>query len=109
MSTTSGGRASHVVAFRRVQYERVADRSALTVFCPRRNQVTDVAECRGCEHWRGLCIDPGDREAFVRCAWLHDHAAPRASNSGHAALSDIMSAPVHCLLHCGPTSAAPPL
>ena len=65
------GRASSPVAFRRVHYERAGDRSVLTVFCPRRNQITDAGECRECDHCRGLCIDRGGGEVFVRCAWLH--------------------------------------
>jgi CBS domain-containing protein len=99
MTRTNGSdrETSTPVAFRRVQYEHVGRTRVLTVFCPRRNQVMDVGECRKCEHCRGLCIDPADRDAFVRCGWQHERAAPRAAGSAHAALSAIMSAPVYCV------------
>lgn len=97
MSSNGHGDGSSPVVFRRVHYERAGAHNQLTVYCPRRNQVTDAAECRECGHCRGLCIDGGGGEVFVRCAWLHGQATPRPSAATPAALSSIMSTPVHCV------------
>lgn len=96
MSDNGRGDASSPVVFRRVHYERAGAHNQLTVYCPRRNQITEASECRDCEHCRGLCIDGGGGEVFVRCAWLHGQIPPRPTATV-ASLASIMSAPVHCV------------
>ncbi len=48
--------------------QRVGDGS-MGVLCARRLQVVDVLECRPCEHFRGLSLDPAGGAVFARCAW----------------------------------------
>jgi CBS domain-containing protein len=98
------------VTFRRIQGEDRPSGRVLGVFCPRREQAVDLSECRTCEHCRGLCIDPRDRESFLRCTW--ENARPDAiareprekpddrvsePPARSTSLSAIMTAPAHCV------------
>jgi CBS domain-containing protein len=85
-------------AFRRVQRERSGETTRLAVLCTRRMQVVDVSECRSCEHCRGLCIDPGSRELFLRCvSTAPGEGLEAAPGAGVNAISRIMSSPARCL------------
>jgi CBS domain-containing protein len=90
------------VAFRRVNVDRVGDRNEPVVFCPRKLTVLPVAECRDCPQFAGLCVNPHDGDAFLRCAFANQLGAslpPDATgDTKHELLrtpvSEIMSSPV---------------
>lgn len=73
------------VTFRRLQRHEVEGGRVLGVFCPRLTRAIDVRECRSCEHCQGLCIDPSDRETFLRCAWQGAAAGDPDSTSASQA------------------------
>ncbi|MDD9933364.1 MAG: CBS domain-containing protein [Myxococcales bacterium] len=69
MSTSADKVASHHlrVTFRRVQAEAAGTERVLAVFCPRQARAVGLTECRQCDHCQGLCVDPSDRQTFLRC------------------------------------------
>jgi len=98
------------LTFRRIHSEDSARGRVLGVFCPRRAHVVDVSECRSCEHCRGLCVDPRDRETFLRCTWedargeipVYEAREERSSPPSepparHTPLSAVMSSPARCV------------
>ena len=93
------------VTFRRVQSERAETTRVLAVFCPRRTEVLDLRQCQACEHCEGLCVDPTDRDTFVRCNWAAVGAveppprdAATASNPQRdTSLASVMSTPARCV------------
>ncbi len=103
----SEDRPSLRITFRRVHSEQVGEQKALVAFCPRRLATVPLAECRKCEQCKGLCIDPSDRETFLRCAWDDvsprppDELAPTPEGATTASaratpLCAVMSTPVRC-------------
>ncbi len=106
-------RATYLKAatFRRLQHELSGGERVLAVFCPRRAQAIDVRECRSCEYCEGLCVDPSERETFLRCTFedaadvapgipsqLPGSSRPDAGGSARETpLSAVMTAPPHCV------------
>lgn len=94
------------VTFRRVSVERLEDHNAPLVFCPRRSSVISAAECRNCDHFAGLCINPSEGDAFLRCTWDAEHprsaqdlssSADLSLGAGRTPISELMSTPVECV------------
>jgi len=92
------------VTFRRVRRESAAGERVLAVFCPRRTEAVDLRDCHACEHCRGLCVDPTDRDTFLRCVWSPDDAdvpaAPRGAPSARpheTLLASVMTTPARCI------------
>src|SRR3954453_22042458 len=90
------------VTFRRALREPSATGTTFALLCPRREQILDVADCRRCEHVRGVCFDALNSDVFVRCAWIQAerlvpaaNERPRAVQS--APLSEVMSSPALCV------------
>jgi CBS domain-containing protein len=95
--------------FRRLRREGRGDESVLAVFCPRRSQAIEVRECRSCDHCRGLCVDPSDRETFLRCTWQGvatvESLPPKAAEerptetatARQTNLASIMTSPPYCV------------
>jgi CBS domain-containing protein len=83
------------MTFRRVQRQ---GKSPMAVLCPRRMRVIDVVECRRCEHCRGLSLDPGGTDVFLRCAWQRTHGRHSLSTAARQeSVATIMSAPATCV------------
>jgi CBS domain-containing protein len=84
VSVSTRPAASHhlTVTFRRIQTEDAGGERVLAVFCPRQAQAVALTQCRSCDHCQGLCVDPSDRNTFLRCtAEPHTEApggAPKA-------------------------------
>lgn len=99
------------VTFRRVQSELTGASRVLAVFCPRLTEVVDLRQCQGCAQCEGLCVDPTDRDTFVRCNWTavgaiepppRDTEAPStasasAATAREASLASVMSTPARCV------------
>jgi CBS domain-containing protein len=91
------------VTYRRVRSEDADSRRVLGVFCPRRTRAVDLRECRTCDYCQGLCLDPTDRQTFLRCSFhgpageALDSRPPSDSTAGVTPVGAIMSAPAECV------------
>lgn len=105
MSVSTRPAPSHhlTVAFRRVQTEDAGGERVLAVFCPRQVRAVALTQCRSCDHCQGLCVDPSDRNTFLRCtaeplAGAQDAAPQAPANSrpqtAGDTLGDIMTSNV---------------
>lgn len=85
----------HRVVTRAVTLEREGDRWVPMAVCPRRLSVLSVAECGGCQHFAGLCVNPSSGAPFMRCSF---HEAPFFEPAGEVGdggptVADLMTHP----------------
>lgn len=73
---------------RRVEIDHVGDRNTPVAFCPRTLTVLPVEDCRHCERFGGLCVNPSEGAMFLRCAFGEDEPmGPAASGESAAQLA----------------------
>jgi CBS domain-containing protein len=87
------------ITLRRIQRERTGSEVLFAVMCPSRARVMDIAECRGCEDYRGLCIASNDRELFLRCAFRGTPETVPELSEQETSLLAVATVPVRCLAH----------
>ncbi|HEX2678075.1 MAG TPA: CBS domain-containing protein [Polyangiales bacterium] len=103
-SATTSVRPKRRITFRRVTIDHVGDRNEPLVFCPRKLAVMPVTDCRRCDRFAGLCVNPEQGDSFLRCAFGDDEPVGCDAEHGpehelplgvlRAPVSEIMTAPV---------------
>lgn len=66
----------------------------MRVFCPDRAHLVEIEECTTCPRWRGLYLEPSERESFVSCRPKNPKAATACSRDQIGAM---MTSNVVCM------------
>lgn len=103
-TTPNDSERTFKVVFRKIRKARIGEEAVLTVYCPSKQAAVPLLECRQCDNFSGLSIDPTDRDTFLRCTCSDRSALPQSDpplpGDGFVArkvpVSKVMTAPVRC-------------